>query len=71
MKKWIKIIWKKIDGKKTCGGIIITAIGTVMYNFTYTEQAAPIVLYAGLATLGIGGGHKIKKKVESNMKEKQ
>ena len=57
----LKKIWIAVDGKKTFTGLIITLAGMVMFNFEFTEKAAPFVLSAGLGTLGFGGGHKIIK----------
>ena len=64
----LKKIWIAIDGKKTFTGLIITLAGTLMFNFEFTEKAAPFVLSAGLGTLGFGGGHKIIKYRKENEK---
>ena len=64
----LKKIWIAVDGKKTFTGLIITLAGMVMFNFEFTEKAAPFVLSAGLGTLGFGGGHKIIKYRQANGK---
>ena len=57
-----KKFWKAINGKKTVGGLLLTAAGVVMMNFPFTAPAAPYLLTTGLAALGVGAGHKVQKK---------
>lgn len=57
MKKFLK----KIDGKKTIYGGIVTLIGVISFKIPFTAPAAPYILSAGLSMLGIGGTHKVIK----------
>lgn len=68
MKKFFKKIWKAIDGKKTVGGGLITAVGIIMFNFPFTAPAAPYILSTGLGVMGVGIPHKIVKNNKSKEK---
>ena len=64
-----KKFWNKINGFKTITGVLVTAAGVGMFHVPFLQPAAGYVLGTGLGMLGIGGVHKITKKVNQN-KEK-
>jgi len=66
-----KRFWKKINGKKTIGGVIVTAAGVAMFSFPFTAPAAPYILSTGLGILGIGGSHKVIKYLEEKKQSKE
>ena len=57
----LRKLWKRVNGKKTVSGIILTVLGVVMVHIPFTAPAAIYFITTGLASLGIGGTHKIIK----------
>ena len=65
----IKEFFKKIDGVQTISGIVITAVGGIMFLHPTTAPMAANVVETGIGITLVGLGHKGYKKYKKNNKE--
>ena len=64
--------WRAIDGKKTLTGLVVTAVGGIMYLNPVTAIYATKVLYLGAGTMAGGlihKGYKFNKKANEATKD--